>query len=126
MRGGAKAVDLVEPVKLRVLTLKDLDAITDIDESLLGSRRRDYWAVRLERADTSGVPSLAAEVSGRVIGFILGSSSGWEYGIPENIAWIDTLGVRKGIPEKRDCPASLSGNVLHVQRGRGRYHLRIC
>ena len=93
-------MDLVEPVKLRVLTLKDLDAITDIDESLLGTRRREYWAVRLERAETSGVPSLAAEVSGRVIGFILGSASGWEYGIPENIAWIDTLGVRKEYQKK--------------------------
>jgi ribosomal protein S18 acetylase RimI-like enzyme len=93
-------VDLVEPVKLRVLTLKDLDSITDIDESLLGTRRRDYWAVRLERTETSGVPSLAAEVAGRVIGFILGSASGWEYGIPENIAWIDTLGVRKEYQKK--------------------------
>ncbi|HNT43353.1 MAG TPA: GNAT family N-acetyltransferase [Syntrophorhabdaceae bacterium] len=83
------------PVKLKVLTLKDLDAVTDIDESLLGTRRRDYWEVRLERAEVSGVPSLAAELDGRVIGFILGSASGWEYGIPENVAWIDTLGVRK-------------------------------
>lgn len=83
------------PVKLKVLTLKDLDAVTDIDESLLGTRRRDYWEVRLERAEVSGVPSLAAELDGRVIGFILGNASGWEYGIPENIAWIDTLGVRK-------------------------------
>ncbi len=83
------------PVKLKVLTLKDLDAITDIDESLLGTRRRDYWEVRLERAEVSGVPSLAAELDGQVIGFILGSASGWEYGIPENVAWIDTLGVRR-------------------------------
>ncbi|OPY02016.1 MAG: putative acetyltransferase [Syntrophorhabdus sp. PtaB.Bin047] len=83
------------PVKLKVLTLKDLDAVTDIDESLLGTRRRDYWEVRLERAEVSGVPSLAAELDGRIIGFILGSASGWEYGIPENIAWIDTLGIRK-------------------------------
>ena len=93
-------MDLVEPVKLRVLTLKDLDAITDIDESLLGTRRREYWAVRLERTETSGVPSLAAEVNGHVIGFILGSASGWEYGIPENIAWIDTLGVRREYQKK--------------------------
>jgi ribosomal protein S18 acetylase RimI-like enzyme len=83
------------PVKLKVLTLKDLDAVTDIDESLLGTRRRDYWEVRLERAEVSGVPSLAAELDDLVIGFILGSASGWEYGIPENVAWIDTLGVRK-------------------------------
>jgi len=88
-------MELTGPVKLKVLTLKDLDAVTDIDESLLGTKRRDYWEVRLERAEVSGVPSLAAELDGRVIGFILGNASGWEYGIPENIAWIDTLGVRK-------------------------------
>jgi ribosomal protein S18 acetylase RimI-like enzyme len=88
-------MELTGPVKLKVLTLKDLDAVTDIDESLLGAKRRDYWEVRLERAEVSGVPSLAAELDGRVIGFILGNASGWEYGIPENIAWIDTLGVRK-------------------------------
>ena len=56
--------------------------------------------MRLERTETSGVPSLAAEVGGRVIGFILGSASGWEYGIPDNIAWIDTLGVRKEYQKK--------------------------
>jgi N-acetylglutamate synthase-like GNAT family acetyltransferase len=37
-----------------------------------------------------------------VIGFVIGDASGWEYGVPENIGWIDTIGVdpswqRKGI-----------------------------
>ncbi len=90
----------MEPVKLRMLAMKDLDAVTDIDESLLGTRRRAYWEIRLEKAEISGVPSLAAEVGGKVIGFILGSASGWEYGIPENVAWIDTLGVRKEYQQK--------------------------
>jgi len=90
----------MEPVKLRVLTLKDLEAVTDIDESLLGTRRKAYWETRLEKAETSGVPSLAAEVNGQMIGFILGSASGWEYGVPENVAWIDTLGVRKEYQKK--------------------------
>ncbi len=88
-------MDLMEPVKLRILTLKDLDAVTEIDYSLLGKRRRAYWETRLERMETSGVPSLAAEIGGEMIGFILGNASGWEYGIPENVAWIDTLGVVK-------------------------------
>jgi GNAT superfamily N-acetyltransferase len=88
-------MDLMEPVKLRILTLKDLDTVTEIDYSLLGKKRREYWETRLERMETSGVPSLAAEISGKMIGFILGNASGWEYGIPENIAWIDTLGVVK-------------------------------
>ncbi len=93
-------MDLAAPVKLRVLGLKDLDVVTEIDESLLGTRRRAHWETRLEMAEISGVPSLAAEVDGKVIGFILGSASGWEYGIPENVAWIDTLGVRKEYQNK--------------------------
>lgn len=86
-------MDPMEPVKLRVLTMKDLDAVTEIDFNLLGKRRRAYWETRIERSETSGVPSLVAEAGGKVVGFILGSASGWEYGIPENVAWIDTLGV---------------------------------
>ena len=93
-------MDSLDEVKLRVLTLKDLDAVTEIDELLLGTRRRAYWEARLERMETSGVPSLSAEVDGEVIGFILGSASGWEYGIPESVAWIDTLGVRKEYQKK--------------------------
>ena len=93
-------MDLMEPVKLRILTLKDLDAVTEIDYSLLGKKRREYWETRLERMETSGVPSLAAEIGGKMIGFILGNASGWEYGIPENIAWIDTLGVIKAHQNK--------------------------
>jgi predicted N-acetyltransferase YhbS len=93
-------MDLTEPVKLRVLTIKDLNVVTDIDESLLGARRAGYWEARLEKAEISGVPSLAAEVNGQVVGFILGSASGWEYGIPENVAWIDTLGIRNEYKKK--------------------------
>lgn len=93
-------MDLMEPMKLRVLSLKDLDAVVEIDESLLGTRRRAYWEARLERAETSGVPSLAAEVSGGVVGFIFGSASDWQYGMPENVAWIDTLGVRREFQHK--------------------------
>lgn len=93
-------MDHMEPVKLRVLTMKDLDTVADIDESLLGTRRVGYWETKLEKAETSGIPSLAAEVNGKMVGFILGSTSGWEYGIPENVAWIDTLGVRNEYKKK--------------------------
>jgi ribosomal protein S18 acetylase RimI-like enzyme len=93
-------MDLMEPVKLRILTMKDLDDVTEIDYSLLGKRRREYWECRLEHAEISGVPSLAAEVNGKMVGFILGNASDWEYGIPDNIAWIDTIGVLKEYQKK--------------------------
>ncbi len=85
----------LEQVSVRVLTVKDLDAVTELDLSLLGKNRREYWEYKLERAQSSSVPFLAAEANGKVIGFILGSASGWEYGIPKNVGWIDTLGVVK-------------------------------
>ena len=37
--------------------------------------------------------SLVAVVEGEIIGFIIGDSSGWSYGVAENIGWIDTIGV---------------------------------
>ena len=88
-------MDLMEGVSLRPLTMKDLDAVTAIDLELLGKKRREYWELKLERVETSGVPSLVAEKDDTVIGFILGSASGWEYGVPENVGWIDTLGVTR-------------------------------
>jgi ribosomal protein S18 acetylase RimI-like enzyme len=90
----------LEPVKLRILTMKDVDTLTEIDYTLLGKKRKEYWENRLERSAISGVPSLAAEVDGKVIGFILGTTSGWEYGIPENVSWIDTIGVVKDYQDK--------------------------
>jgi GNAT superfamily N-acetyltransferase len=93
-------VGVMEPVKLRILTMGDLDAVSEIDFGLLGEKRRDYWESKLERTATSGVPSLVAEIDGVVIGFILGTTSGGEYGIPENVAWVDTIGVIRDYQNK--------------------------
>lgn len=41
----------------------------------------------------SPMASLVAELDGEVVGFIIGDASGWEYGVPEHIGWIDTIGV---------------------------------
>ena len=41
--------------------------------------------------EKSPLPSLVAE--DKIVGFILGDTSGWEYGVPENTRWIDTIVV---------------------------------
>jgi ribosomal protein S18 acetylase RimI-like enzyme len=46
--------------------------------------------------------SFVAEVDGKVVGFILGDISGWEFGVPDTTGWLDTIGVdpsyqRKGL-----------------------------
>jgi len=85
------------------MAIRDLDRIVEIDTKVLGQSRPDYWEMKLELVEKrSPMSSLVAEVNGEVIGFVIGDASGWEYGVPENIGWIDTIGVdpswqRKGI-----------------------------
>ncbi len=86
--------DFLSGVKMRPLTISDLDAIVEIDRKVLGKVRRDFWRKKIElpnpRHPLSG---LVAEAEGKVIGFIVGEVSGWEFGIPETVGWISTIGI---------------------------------
>jgi ribosomal protein S18 acetylase RimI-like enzyme len=76
------------------MTLKDLDRIVEIDAKVIGQSRPEYWEMKLELVEKrSPMASLVAVVEGEIIGFIIGDSSGWSYGVAENIGWIDTIGV---------------------------------
>ena len=96
-------MDIVETVKIRALAYGDLDAIVAIDKALLGKERPEYWSMKIELTENRApMASLVAELDGSVIGFILGDVSGWEYGVPDTIGWIDIIGVhptyqRKGV-----------------------------
>jgi predicted N-acetyltransferase YhbS len=85
------------------MTSKDLHRIIDIDTKVLGKSRPEYWEMKIELVEKhSPMSSLVAEMEGEVIGFIIGDASGWEYGVPEHVGWLDTIGVdpsfqRKGI-----------------------------
>ncbi|MBN1255224.1 MAG: GNAT family N-acetyltransferase [Deltaproteobacteria bacterium] len=96
-------MDLVESVKIRALAYGDLDAIVEIDKAILGKERPEYWSMKIELSENrSPMASLVAELNGKVVGFIMGDASGWEYGVPDTVGWIDIVGVhpqyqRKGI-----------------------------
>ena len=94
MRKDKKIMNPLENVKIRSLNQGDLEAIVEIDEKVLGEKRRDYWEKKLQMMnDKTSQVSLVAEVEGRVSGFILGDISGWAFGVPDTIGWIDTIGV---------------------------------
>lgn len=79
---------------IREMRPDDLDQIVEIDRKVLGKPRRDYWEIKLRLVQNrSQFAALVAELDGRVIGFIIGGASRWEYGVPENVGWIDTIGV---------------------------------
>ena len=80
-------------VKIRVLDESDLDAVVEIDKKVLGKERRAFWKRKIAYAGIYPRPALVAEFEGKVVGFILGYVSGWEFGVPDTVGWIDTLGV---------------------------------
>ncbi len=88
---------------IRSMRHSDLPQIVELDIKVLGKPRPEYWERKLELVEKRAqVSSLVAELDGKVVGFIIGDTSSWEYGVPENVGWIDTIGVdpdyqRKGI-----------------------------
>lgn len=88
---------------IRTMLSSDLDRIIEIDVKVLEKSRPEYWEMKLDLVEKQPqFSSLVAEMNGKVIGFIIGGASRWEYGVPENIGWVDTIGVdpdyqRKGV-----------------------------
>ena len=82
-------------VTVRALKATDLEDIIRIDANNFGKSRRDYYRLKLElaMADTSIRMSLGAEVDGKLVGFLFGSMFYGDYGMPEPVATLDTLGV---------------------------------
>jgi ribosomal protein S18 acetylase RimI-like enzyme len=95
MNKGVIMSNFFEKLSVRTMVQEDVDAIVEIDTKVLGESRRDYWVTKIIRqAETRPFDaSLVSEIDGMVVGFILGEVSGWEFKVPNNIGWIDTIGI---------------------------------
>ena len=106
-------------VMIRTLKKDDLNAIVGIDEKVLGENRRNYWERKLEVMDNKfSQISLVAEAEGEVLGFILGDVSGWEFGVPETIGWIDTIGIDPA-NQKKGLATALSRELIQNLKALG-------
>jgi predicted N-acetyltransferase YhbS len=112
-------MSLLENVKIRPLKIEDLESIAAIDEKVLGEKRRDYWEKKLQMMDDKASQvSLVAEVKGKVLGFILGDISGWEFGVPDTIGWIDTMGVDP-VHQKKGLATALARELIQKLKALG-------
>jgi predicted N-acetyltransferase YhbS len=109
----------MENVKIRILRYEDLNAIVEIDQKVLGENRRNYWERKLDlMKNKSSQISLVAELEGKVVAFILGDVSGWEFGVPETIGWIDTIGVEPA-HQKKGIATALAHELINNLRAMG-------
>lgn len=79
----------------RYLNSSDLNAVTDIDEKTVGSRRESFWEGKIIIQEGSRPPwtSWVAEWDSTVVGFLFCHYEELEFGLPGSTAWIDIIGV---------------------------------
>lgn len=86
-----------EDVVIRVMRESDVEPVTEIDYKVFGTRRPEYYDRKvgeiLDEESDRLVTSLVAEVGDQVVGFIMGNVYLGEFGIPETMASVDTIGV---------------------------------
>ncbi|MHC5012325.1 MAG: GNAT family N-acetyltransferase [Planctomycetota bacterium] len=92
---GEDMIRTYDRIVVRTLEKEDLDAIVRVDERIVGRSRHEYLDLKLREAlrDTRVVVSLGAEVEGIVAGFLMGRLYFGEFGVPEPVAVLDTIGV---------------------------------
>jgi ribosomal protein S18 acetylase RimI-like enzyme len=86
-----------EDVEVRELRTSDLEWVTRIDAAYSGRVRHAYYRVKLYEAehDTGVRISLAAMVHGQPAGFLMARLYYGEFGVPDPVAQLDSLGVAK-------------------------------
>jgi predicted N-acetyltransferase YhbS len=96
-------------IKIRLMRSDDFDAIVDIDTKVLKLSRPDYYELKFDKLIKSNdyLPAslVAVDEKGTVVGFVMGELYMGEYGILQEGANLDTIGVhpdfqRQGIGKK--------------------------
>ena len=85
--------EFLNRVNIRPMTTRDLDAIVEIDRKVIGQLRPDYWNNMITQKPVYPFSSLVAEYEGKVVGFVVGEVSGWEFGVPDTVGWLTIIGV---------------------------------
>ena len=96
-------------INIRLMKAEDFDAVVGIDEKVLKASRPEYYEMKFEKLfrskDYLPASLVAEEEDGKVVGFVMGEIYMGEYGIFQEEATLDTIGVdphyqHKGIGEQ--------------------------
>ena len=96
-------------ITIRLMKAGDFDAVVGIDEKVLNAARPEYYEMKFEKLfksrDYLPVSLVAEEKDGTVVGFVMGEIYMGEYGLFQEEATLDTIGVdpdhqHKGIGEQ--------------------------
>ncbi len=91
-------------IKIRLMKAGDYDAVVGIDEKVLKAPRPEYYNVKFEKLfqtkDYLPASLVAEEEDGTVVGFVMGEIYMGEFGIYQEEASLDTIGVDPDCQQK--------------------------
>jgi len=91
-------------IKIRLMKADDFDAVVGIDEKVLKSSRPEYYELKFEMLfkskDYLPASLVAEKEDGTLVGFVMGRIYMGEYGIFQEGATLDTIGVDPSIQHK--------------------------
>jgi len=84
-------------MKIRLMKADDFDAVVGIDKKVLKASRPEYYKLKFEKLfqskDYLPASLVAEEEGGTVVGFVMGELYMGQYGISQEKATLDTIGV---------------------------------
>lgn len=87
----------VSTIKIRLMQSEDFDAVVGIDEKVLKTPRPEYYDMKFEKLfksrDYLPASLVAEDKNGTVVGFVMGEIYRGEYGIFQEEATLDTIGI---------------------------------
>lgn len=104
---------------IRVMRTEDIPVIVEIDAMASGTPRGEYLKAKaLQALDTKHgmVISLVAEVDKQVVGFLMGEVYSGEFGIPEAVATVDTVGIHPKTQHKGIGKLLMSEFFAHTRK----------
>ncbi|MBN1848822.1 MAG: GNAT family N-acetyltransferase [Deltaproteobacteria bacterium] len=107
-------------IKIRLMESGDYDAVLKIDEKVLKISRPEYYKMKFEKLFQTRdyLPaSLVAETEdGTVVGFVMGELYMGEYGIFQERATLDTIGVDPAFQHKGIGKQLMNEFMDHLKR----------
>jgi predicted N-acetyltransferase YhbS len=86
-----------DTIKIRLMEYNDLDAVVKIDNEIMNTSRLEYYQLKFERLFKSNdyLPTsfVAEEENGCVVGFLMGELYMGEFGIFQEVASLDSIGI---------------------------------
>lgn len=91
---------MADKVTIRTMLKEEIGSIIAISKGIVGKERASSWQQSIESClNVYPLTCLVADVNGKIVGFLIGDTSNWEYGLPP-CAWIQMIGVNQEYQSK--------------------------